>query len=167
MFDPDQFREMVIQPALDKLPTVMQGRISEDLLMGTAAHESKLGTYLRQVKGPALGVFQIEPATHKDLYVNYLAFRPQLRRVLLSNAHRECSDPDLNSLKWGKLHDELATNLIYAAMVARVIYYRAPEALPSSNNPQELGEYWKEHYNTKLGRGTVDKFIASWRSCLY
>jgi hypothetical protein len=34
-----------------------------DLLMATAAVETALGTYLLQIKGPARGVFQVEPAT--------------------------------------------------------------------------------------------------------
>lgn len=165
MFDREQFLRLVIRPALEKLPTNMQGHVSEQLLLGTAAVESRLGTYLHQVGGPALGVFQVEPATHLDLYQNYLAFRPQLRRAMLYTAHRDCADGELNKVHFHKLHDELITNLIYSAMVARLVYYRAPEPLPGSEDPYELGEYWKRHYNTSHGKGTVAKFLQAWRSC--
>lgn len=36
-----------------------------ELLCMIAAHESMLGKYRKQIKGPALSLFQIEPRTHK------------------------------------------------------------------------------------------------------
>lgn len=42
-----------------------------NLLLGTAAQESAFGTYLRQIGGgPARGVFQMAPATAKDIWEN-------------------------------------------------------------------------------------------------
>ena len=43
---------------------------------GTAAVESRMGTYLRQIGGPALGIWQVEPATHLDCWDNWLDYRP-------------------------------------------------------------------------------------------
>ena len=43
-----------------------------DLLMGTCAQESHMGTYLRQLGGgPALGIFQMEPFTFLDLRARF------------------------------------------------------------------------------------------------
>lgn len=158
-----QFLDLVVKPALWNLPSNMQGHVAECLLMGTAAQESHLCEYIAQLNGPALGPFQIEPATHKDLYVNYLAFRPELRRALLHQAHRDCSDPNLERVDYDRLHDELITNLIYSAMVARLVYYRKPDPLPGSTDPHSLGEFWKEHYNTWQGKGTVDEFVSNYK----
>ena len=42
-----------------------------NLLMGTAAQESHLGKYRKQIGGgPALGIFQMEPATFNDIVNN-------------------------------------------------------------------------------------------------
>ena len=61
---------MVIRPALTKIN--LWSRSAEELVLGTAIVESGL-TYLKQRgEGPALGLWQIEPATHEDLYTNFL-----------------------------------------------------------------------------------------------
>lgn len=50
-----------------------------DLLMLTAAQESEMGRYLYQLgNGPARGIFQMEPATHRCLYENYLKNKSDL-----------------------------------------------------------------------------------------
>ena len=48
---------------------------AEELLMLTCAVESQLGTYLKQIKGPARGIFQMEPATERDCWVNFLRMK--------------------------------------------------------------------------------------------
>ena len=69
-------QDRVIAPALDKIN--LWSRAVEELVHGTAIVESGL-TYLKQHgDGPALGVWQIEPATHEDLYTNFLDYRPEL-----------------------------------------------------------------------------------------
>ena len=59
------FRQFVIEPALMQLAPagIPVTRTAADLLMATAANETDLGTWLNQNPGPALGVFQIEPAS--------------------------------------------------------------------------------------------------------
>ncbi len=59
------FRKFVIDPALVQLAPagIPITRTAADLLMATAANETDLGTWLNQNPGPALGVFQIEPAS--------------------------------------------------------------------------------------------------------
>ena len=62
--DAQQFREEIVRPVLEHLDAADPGIDSpnaEELLMLTAATESQLGRYLRQVRGPAIGVFQVEP----------------------------------------------------------------------------------------------------------
>jgi len=60
--DAGQLRMYVVRPVLRVMSAWSQP--AEDLVMGTAAQESRL-TYLRQLGGgPALGLWQMEPATH-------------------------------------------------------------------------------------------------------
>jgi hypothetical protein len=47
---------------------------AEELLLGTALQESGL-IYRRQLNnGPALGLFQMEPATHDDIWADFLTY---------------------------------------------------------------------------------------------
>ena len=65
-----QIRSMVIRPSLKKLG--LHSTSAEELVPGTAIVESGL-TYLKQHgEGPALGLWQVGPATHEDLYTNFL-----------------------------------------------------------------------------------------------
>jgi hypothetical protein len=49
------------------------------LLLGTALTESGDMHYLHQLgNGPALGVYQMEPTTHEDIYDNYLKYKKEL-----------------------------------------------------------------------------------------
>jgi hypothetical protein len=118
-----------------------------ELLMLTAAVESKLGTYLTQIKGPARGIFQMEPATEKDLWNNYLRYKPH---IVSDISKYHIQHPD--ELRW---------NLAYAILMARIHYLRVPEPIPSGTD--KLAAYWKKWYNTHLGKGTTEKAIQAYK----
>lgn len=131
------------------------------LVTATAVHESQSGHYLKQVNGPALGIFQVEPATHRDLFENFLRYQPTHRRNLLRLAAISREDEfhaPLDALAT-LLELQLITNLAYAAAVCRLCYYRKAEPLPPANDPIAQARYWKAHYNTPAGRGTVEQFV--------
>ena len=137
---------LVIRPALKKLR--LWSPSAEELVFGTAIVESGL-TYLKQHgDGPALGLWQVEPATHDDLYTNFLNFRPKLGSKLIELRAAGLS-----------LDENLATNLMYGAAVCRLCYYRKPDALPEAGDIEGQGHFWKEHYNTIFGAGTVSKYV--------
>ena len=146
MFDPQQFKHLVVEPSLIHLAVVLPGADNSsavNLLMGTCWHESLGGTYLAQVGGgPALGVYQMEPATHDDLWENYIDGRPALASLIgLADTWRLISD------------------LQYATMMARLVYYRQSFDWPDPADIYGLGKLWKTHYNTIHGAGTVDQFV--------
>ena len=141
-----QTRSLVIRPALKKLK--LWSPSAEELVLGTAIVESGL-TYLKQHgDGPALGLWQVEPATHDDLYTNFLNFRPKLGSKLIELRATGLS-----------LNENLATNLMYGAAVCRLCYYRKPDALPEAGDIEGQAAFWKEHYNTIFGAGTVSKYV--------
>lgn len=149
----DQLRHDVIRPTLKRI--ALYSKAAENLLMGTAAQESHLGTYLRQMGGgPAVGIFQMEPATHYDLWHNYLRYK-----VSLANEIRAIAGVPLDRIPKA---EAMVGNLYYATAMARIHYLRRPEALPLADNPVDLGEYWKRYFNTHLGRGTVDEFVHNY-----
>jgi hypothetical protein len=81
--DANQLRHYVVRPTLRRLG--LWSKSAENLLMGTAAQESHLGTYLHQVGGgPAKGIFQMEPATERDLIKNYIRYRPELHKQMMA-----------------------------------------------------------------------------------
>ncbi len=143
---PEHLRINVIRPVLCKL--FMFSEAAENLLLVTAAQESRLGYYLRQVSGPALGLYQIEPNTHNDVWDNFLAFKPELKATVASF---------VIPANAGDKKQDLITNLAYATAIARIIYYRVSERLPDANDVEGLASYWKRHYNTAGGAGSVDE----------
>ena len=123
-----------------------------ELLMLTAAQETHLGEYLFQLgDGPAMGIFQIEPATYEDLFENYLTYREDLLGKL--------TDFNIHEGNW-KLN--MKGNLVYQVVIARLIYKRVKEALPDMNSPASMGTYWKNYWNTHLGKGTVQDAVANY-----
>lgn len=137
----------MIRPAL--LDLRLHSPAAERLLLGTALTESGLSALAQDGVGPALGVYQIEPATHQDVWRNYLAFRPALAWRVGRFAG-----------KAPRRQAQLITNLSYATVVARLIYRRRPEPLPGPGDLGGLAAYWKAHFNTTAGRGGVEDFMA-------
>lgn len=123
--------------------------------MGTAAAESRL-QYLAQIGGPALGLWQMEPATHSDCWRSYLDYRKDLAGRVMLAAGRGTSTPRQPPDDW------LVFNLRYAAAICRVHYLRVPHPLPAADDVEGLARYWKAHYNTALGAGTVEHFVNAY-----
>lgn len=151
MIDAEQLVTEVIEPTLAEMG--VGGAAATNLLLGTAAQESRL-QYLRQLGGgPALGLWQMEPATYDDHWWSYLRPRPELRYAVVEAGGLKDDIPPVEALKF---------NLRYAAAMARVHYLRVPEPLPDPDDTPAMARYWKDHYNTHLGHGTVEQFINSW-----
>ena len=150
MLDPGHFRVHIVRATLN-IMDLPNAQVAEDLLVGTALAESKL-RFLRQIGGgPALGLYQIEPATHHDLWDSYLRTREPLRyraRALLA--------PQPSQL------DQLVTNAAYATVIARLIYWRRPEPLPETGDVVGYAGYWKTHFNTEKGAGEENHFIETY-----
>ena len=141
-----QLREMIVD-VLETAPgRRLQGQTVVELLMLTAATESRLGTYYRQVKGPALGIMQMEPPTAFDIYNNFLLY-PKNADLKEWVEHLRGNQPVETALKY---------NLAYQIAMARIHYWRVKSPLPK-NEVDDLAIYWKKYFNTPAGRGTVEK----------
>jgi len=148
MIDPVEFKRWVVEPVLRFLG--MHSLSAERLVVGTAAVESGLSHLVQLGGGPALGVYQIEPETHRDIWDTYLAYRPELASKVRSLASQHWFDDDPDR--------ELICNLSYSTAICRLKYYRIKAPLPDANDIQGLANYWKQYYNTKRGKGRVDDF---------
>ncbi|NML16536.1 hypothetical protein [Azohydromonas caseinilytica] len=146
----NEFRKGVIKPTLLKIG--LWSPAAEELLLGTALKESRL-KFRRQIGGgPARGLFQMEPATHDDIWKNFLKFRAKLADQVMGLRSSPGADPI----------QELTDNDAYAAAMARVHYLRAPAALPPAGDVQAMAAYWKKHYNTVFGAGTAKSYVDAW-----
>lgn len=160
MIDAEQLRRYVVAPALRALS--MDSEAAQNLLLGTAAVESRLGTYVHQVGGgPALGIWQMEPVTHADIWRNYLRHRKPLADgvlMLVPPLFRDL-DPEVPVDA-----DALIASPMYAAAMARLHYRRYPEPLPAANDWAGMAALWKLRYNGP-GKGTPQKFMEAIAEC--
>ncbi|MBL4648083.1 MAG: hypothetical protein JKY13_03925 [Gammaproteobacteria bacterium] len=149
-----EFRLRVIRPTLQRID--LWSEASENLLLGTAAQESQLGYYLAQEQGPALGIYQIKPSTHRKLWNNYInrcnKLVDQIKGFLPTNCHTlEMMD------------NELITNLAYATVIARLIYQQADVPLPKAHNVESLARYWQRYYKLSLDEDCINNFIYNYQ----
>lgn len=131
---------------------------AEELLMATCAQESHLGVYRQQIHGPALGIFQMEPATHDDIWNNYLAYHTKLGTAI-SNLGGVAQIGVLRRPDAGVL----VNNDPYAIAMCRVHYLRVPGVLPASDDLAGLWGYYKQWYNTPKGAATQLEFVSNYR----
>ncbi|MBF0098763.1 MAG: hypothetical protein HQM04_09680 [Magnetococcales bacterium] len=145
--NPQQFRTLIIRPTLRRLD--LWSEAAEELLLGTAIQESALH-YLQQMGGgPAMGLWQMERATHDDLWVNFLNGRTKLGLNVLGPYVK----PEATRMVW---------DFSYACSMARIHYLRCPDALPPAGDIAGQAAYYKKHYNTNQGKATVEQYLDSW-----
>ncbi len=151
MFDCSQFRKFIIEPVLSKLQ--LYSKDAEEMLVFTCAAESLGGHLLVQVKGPALGVYQMEPNTYTDIWINYIRARSQL--AMLMTMHFGCNKiPEL---------DRLVYDLFFATAMTRIHYLRSPGKLPAATDVDGIWDYYKKYYNTDKGKAKKEESIKKYR----
>lgn len=105
------FRSTIIKPVLAKMG--LGGDAAEELLLGTAVQESMNFRHRKQIGGgPAVGYYQMEPATHDDIWNNFLKYR----KKLANDVSAFLASPNVNK------HSELESNDKYATAMARIHY---------------------------------------------
>ena len=146
--NPSDFRAHVIVPALEALvgAGITVTKTAADLLMMTAAMETDLGTWLTQVAGPALGVFQEDPSDLTDL------------QQRITPAQRTALAGIMTPQTW---EEQIETNLVFAAAVCRLHYWHATSEPMPPDTVAGLWSYYKPFYNSSLGAATMADFVAA------
>ena len=153
--NPKDVIDLIIRPALNGIN--LGGEAAIQLLAGTCATESAMGSNLIQTSGIALGIFQIEPKTHYDIHNNYLRFHADLADKI----YKICGMP-WHNIGTVPYDDELIYNLRYAVCMARLKYYRNSRNLPGLNDIVAQASYWKDIYNTPSGKGLEAGYLISY-----
>jgi hypothetical protein len=140
-----QIEQVTIVPASRSLGSIavktnLWSPAAEELLMMTAAQESKLGYYLVQLgDGPGLSIYSIEPATFYWLRAKF----------------PEVIGPT-------RLPVEMVTDLRLATVVARLRYFVDSEPLPAADDIEGLARYYKRVFNTEAGSATIAEVLKNY-----
>lgn len=150
MLNVNQLALLVIKPTLERL--FLYSEDAMELLIFTCAVESEGGTYLKQMNGPALGIYQMEPNTHIDIWENYIKAKKGLSTQLSSNFE----------IFYMSDEERMIYDLRYATIMARLHYDRVPQSLPPHDDVNQIWEYYKLHYNTPKGAAEKQPSIESY-----
>lgn len=123
------------------LPKSLWSKSAVTLVFCTGLKESGYRTDRQLGGGPALGYWQMEPATHDDIWKNYLAYRPALAAIVRHYGHTPV---------------DLVKNPAYALLMCRIKYLRDNQALPAPFDAVGMAQTWKRVYNTHKGAGKLD-----------
>jgi hypothetical protein len=156
MIDLSQLRLLVIRPTLEALAaSIPYSLAAENLILGTGLHESQYFNLAQVGGGPALGFWQMEPATFTDCWTNYINFRVPLRTAILGLC--------------GSVYPEasaLVTNLALACAMARVKYARSPEPLPGAEDAEGMSQLYKTVYNSSEGAATIPQVLPAFQTAV-
>jgi|TARA_R110000824_G_scaffold261868_2_gene450599 hypothetical protein len=149
--DEKQIKNLIVR-ILEKID--MHSKEAEDLVYRTGKVESGY-RYIRQIRGPARGLFQCEPWVAVDICKNYLSYRSDLMKKVAKATEVKLSHfTQPTEQNWAFI---LETNLAAQIAMCRLHYRRIPTKLP--NTVKEQAVYWKKYYNSSAGRGTVEDFL--------
>ena len=107
---------------------------------------------------PAIGFWQIEPATMYDMIRNYLNYRSKYIKSLESMGMEFTGDD---------IEISVMSNIAVQAALCRLHYRRDSASIPSWDDIEAQAKYWKRVYNTHKGRGTVKHFVKANKNVLF
>jgi len=148
------FLTTVIRPTLYSMCGKYNSTAAEQLLLGTAVHESENFSYRRQEgyslygDGGGFGVYQIQ----------YNAFT-----TINDNPNKEII---IDMFAWFDYSDKynLIYNDSYSTAIARLQYWMAPAPLPPANDLYAQARYWAKYYNKGKNReAKIKDYIKDWR----
>lgn len=136
MWFTDNLLTAVINEALDKLGETSS--VACQLLIGTAKTEGWRASN-HSFENEALGVFQITPSTHQEVWDQCLAFFPEQASTIRGMASQRTflEAP----------HQELVVNIRYATAIAWSIYCYQGLILPRQVTKLSLARLWQQYYD--------------------
>ena len=152
MIDSSQMKG-IISDVINKLGKKYADPKALELVYNTGLVESKY-VYLKQIKGPAVGCWQIEPWVGVSICNDFLKFRESLMKKVADSCMLDWKyfiEPSEDDWRY-----ILTTNLAAQIIFCRLHYWRVPKPLPRTLEEQAI--QWKQYYNTAKGAGTPQHF---------
>ena len=118
------------------------------LIIETVAVESFFGKSVKQKKGPALGIFQMEPVTYTCIQDNFIKYHDNYKKFILSFKDRSLSN-----------HDNLMYNVKYQVAYALIHYVRYNVHELDLSDRNDRASTYKDIWNTYKGKATIEKFV--------
>ncbi len=118
---------------------------ADKLLLETAGAETGRGTIKDTSKGAGMGISQIDGIPFMDI-------KDRVRQED-KDSIKEYFDINIEWIEW----EHLRYNPLLCMIFTRLKYKKIPEPIP--NDLGGRARYWKEHYNTRLGKGTVSHYL--------
>ena len=140
--------ERIIKETLNHMNLYSEDAL--EMIYKTGKAESGYRTLQQYGGGPALGLFQMEPATYRDIWKNYVMYREKYRNKLYSLGFDD-----------SKMDYCLMSNIGIQVAMCRLHYRRVPSALPKAGDLEGQANYWKKYYNSHLGKGTIEHFMEA------
>ena len=167
--NPQQLHDYIIKPTLEYMGGNYNSIEARFLLLCTAAIESDCGYYIKQVNGPALGIWQIEPDTEHDIWENcdalsYVDFSKLIERLVIDHKSAHGTKDIHNK--------DLVTSPVYACAMARLKYSMTPEPLPEYTGDANIDlrafyDYYAKFYHgvdkdgKELGKSNYTKWATA------
>jgi len=117
------------------------------LLIETCGAETGKGTISDNTLGAGMGISQIDEIPFYDIK----------DRVKQSDKGRLSAyfGIDIDLIEW----NHIRYNPLLALIFTRLKYKKIPEEIPATLELR--ASYWKKHYNTTAGKGTIEHYISA------
>lgn len=150
----DHLRGLIREVLRHLEPEIPYSEAAVELLMLTAAQETQLGKYLVQLKGPARGIYQVEPPSERATLVSMELRHPSIYKKLLA------LNLPLDGQDGQKTDRDIIHNLAYATALARCYYWLRTGPIPKS--PGDQAAYYKKYWNTVAGKATEAEALSAY-----
>ena len=114
------------------------------MIIETAVAETGLGKIEDKTDAAGMGITQFDKIPFADVRDRCIKLKPQIEKDL---------GVDITKVNW----DDLRYNIFLSLLFARLLYWLKGEPIPKTI--EERAAYWKLHYNTPLGKGTVEHYL--------
>ena len=115
-----------------------------EMIVETAIAETGLGAIEDKTIGAGMGLTQFDEKPFEDIKNRNMKLRPKILKDL---------GVDISLVHW----DDLRYNDFLALLFTRLHYWLKGDPIPKTI--EERAKYWKLHYNTKDGKGTIEHYL--------
>ena len=115
-----------------------------EMIIETAIAETGLGQIEDKTNGAGIGLTQFDEKPLNDIRDRSIKLRPKILKEL---------GVDISLVEW----DDLRYNDFLALLFTRLHYWLKGDPIPATI--EERAKYWKLHYNTSFGKGTVEHYL--------